>query len=166
MEHRVNEELSGLITQVTNEIDWLMRENQISRADLAARMGVSPGRVSQVLSGGENLTLRTLAALGAALDAQFELELRPAAAVADGYGATHAVAATAGPAPRARPLRARGPLRRVFAPQLSAQTPPARTARRFTLRLCARAQCRTVRCEAVSLPDRRTVSCCYPSAAR
>jgi transcriptional regulator with XRE-family HTH domain len=99
MEHRVNEELSGLITQVTNEIDWLMRENQISRADLAARMGVSPGRVSQVLSGGENLTLRTLAALGAALDAQFELELRPAAAVADGYGATHAVAATAGPAP-------------------------------------------------------------------
>jgi transcriptional regulator with XRE-family HTH domain len=79
MEHRVNEELSGLITQVTNEIDWLMREDKISRADLAARMGVSPGRVSQVLSGGENLTLRTLAALGAALDAHFEVELRPVA---------------------------------------------------------------------------------------
>jgi transcriptional regulator with XRE-family HTH domain len=86
---RINDELTDLVTQVTNEIDWLMRENQISRADLAARMGVSPGRVSQVLSGGENLTLRTLAALGAALDAHFEVELRPAGAVTDGEHASH-----------------------------------------------------------------------------
>ena len=81
-----DEELSDLITQVTNEIDWLMRENQITRTDLAARMGVSPGRVSQVLSGGENLTLRTLASLASALDAHFELELRPAGVVAGGQG--------------------------------------------------------------------------------
>ncbi|HEX4063303.1 MAG TPA: helix-turn-helix transcriptional regulator [Streptosporangiaceae bacterium] len=84
MEHRISSELTDLITQVTNEIDWLMRENKISRADLASRMGVSPGRVSQVLSGGENLTLRTLASLGAALDAHFEVELRSAAPVMDG----------------------------------------------------------------------------------
>jgi transcriptional regulator with XRE-family HTH domain len=52
-----------------------MRECGISRADLAARMGVSPGRVSQILGGGENLTLRTLAALATALDARFDFEL-------------------------------------------------------------------------------------------
>ncbi len=38
-------------------------------------MGVSPGRVSQILGGGENLTLRTLAALSTALDARFDIEL-------------------------------------------------------------------------------------------
>lgn len=94
-EHRITEELTDLITQVTNEIDWLMRENQISRADLATRMGVSPGRVSQVLSGGENLTLRTLASLSAALDAHFEVDLQPAGAVADGHHATQATAQAA-----------------------------------------------------------------------
>lgn len=83
LENEADEELSDLITQVTNEIDWLMRENQITRADLATRMGVSPGRVSQVLSGGENLTLRTLAALASALGAHFELELRPAGTEAE-----------------------------------------------------------------------------------
>lgn len=91
LENGADEELSDLITQVTNEIDWLMRENQITRADLAARMGVSPGRVSQVLSGGENLTLRTLASLASALGAHFEVELRPAGAVADGQAVETAV---------------------------------------------------------------------------
>ena len=64
-----------LVTQLTNEITFHMRECGITRADLAARMGVSPGRVSQILGGGENLTLRTLAALATALDARFDFEL-------------------------------------------------------------------------------------------
>jgi transcriptional regulator with XRE-family HTH domain len=76
-EARIEEELSRLITQLTNEITWYMRERDLTRADLAARMGVSPGRISQVLSGGENLTLRTLAGLATALDARFEVELTP-----------------------------------------------------------------------------------------
>ena len=74
---RVDEELSRLITQVTNEINWRMREDGLTRVDLADRMGVSPGRISQVLSGGENLTLRTLVCLATALDGQFEVEFRP-----------------------------------------------------------------------------------------
>jgi len=74
-EVRVDEELYGLITQLTNEINWHMREHGLTRADLASRMGVSPGRVSQILGGGENLTLRTLAALSTALDARFDIEL-------------------------------------------------------------------------------------------
>jgi plasmid maintenance system antidote protein VapI len=71
----IDEQFLALVTQVTNEVTWHMRERGLSRADLAARMGVSPGRVSQILGGGENLTLRTLAALAAALDARFDVDL-------------------------------------------------------------------------------------------
>jgi hypothetical protein len=60
VEAKIDEEMHTLVTQLTNEITFHMRESGISRADLAARMGVSPGRVSQILGGGENLTLRTL----------------------------------------------------------------------------------------------------------
>jgi transcriptional regulator with XRE-family HTH domain len=74
-EGQIEDELLGLVTQLTNEINWYMRERGLTRADLAARMGVSPGRVSQILGGGENLTLRTLAALSTALDARFDIEL-------------------------------------------------------------------------------------------
>jgi transcriptional regulator with XRE-family HTH domain len=74
-ETQVDEEMLTLVTSLTNEITWHMRERGLSRADLAARMGVSPGRVSQILGGGENLTLRTLAALSTALDARFGIEL-------------------------------------------------------------------------------------------
>jgi transcriptional regulator with XRE-family HTH domain len=72
---QIEDEMLVLVTQLTNEINWHMRERGLTRADLAARMGVSPGRVSQILGGGENLTLRTLAALSTALDARFDIEL-------------------------------------------------------------------------------------------
>lgn len=75
IEAQVDEELSRLITQLTDEITVYLREQGLTRAELASRMGVSPGRISQVLSGGENLTLRTLAALSTALDAQFDVQL-------------------------------------------------------------------------------------------
>jgi transcriptional regulator with XRE-family HTH domain len=75
IEARADEEMHGLVTQLTNEITFHMRECGLSRAELAARMGVSPGRISQILGGGENLTLRTLAALATALDARFDFEL-------------------------------------------------------------------------------------------
>jgi transcriptional regulator with XRE-family HTH domain len=101
-EARVDEALSQLITQLTNEINWHLHERGLTRADLASRMGVSPGRVSQVLSGGENLTLRTLASLATALDAQFELELRPPASVASAVSADH-TAQPAATAPAEQP---------------------------------------------------------------
>ena len=90
MDDATNDELTSLITQVTSEINLYLSERNLTRADLASRMGVSPGRISQVLSGGENLTLRTLASLSAALDAQFELELKPNKATEDAYAASHA----------------------------------------------------------------------------
>lgn len=89
MDDATEEQLSSLITQVTNEINWYMSERRLTRTDLAGRMGLSPGRISQVLSGGENLTLRTLASLAVALDGQFELELKPFKATQDTYAASH-----------------------------------------------------------------------------
>ena len=90
IEARVDEELSLLVTQLMNEINWHMRERGLTRADLASRMGVSPGRISQVLSGGENLTLRTLAALSTALDAQFDVQLSSRKPAADAAGSSGA----------------------------------------------------------------------------
>ena len=69
---------SDLARAVVDEVTWFMSQHKVSRADLAQAMGVSPGRVSQILSGEENLTLRTLSSLIGALDADLELTLRPA----------------------------------------------------------------------------------------
>ena len=65
-----------LVRGFVDEVTWFMSENKISRADLAQSMGVSPGRVSQILSGDENLTLRTLSSVARALGAEIELALR------------------------------------------------------------------------------------------
>ena len=83
IEAQVEEELSRLVTQLTNEVTVHLREHGLTRAELASRMGVSPGRISQVLSGGENLTLRTLAAVSTALDAQFDVQLNSRKPVSD-----------------------------------------------------------------------------------
>jgi hypothetical protein len=60
-----------------DEVSWFMSENKITRADLAQAMGVSPGRVSQILSGDENLTLRTLSSVLSGVGATPELILHP-----------------------------------------------------------------------------------------
>jgi transcriptional regulator with XRE-family HTH domain len=100
---QIDEEMLALVTQLTNEINWHMRERGLSRADLAARMGVSPGRVSQILGGGENLTLRTLAALSTALDARFDVHLGTLKAE-DAYRSPDTTDAEAAPAENHRSL--------------------------------------------------------------
>lgn len=62
---------------IVDEVTWYMREHKVTRAELAQSMGVSPGRVSQILSGDENLTLRTLGSVIDALGAELDLTLRP-----------------------------------------------------------------------------------------
>ena len=96
METQIDDEMLALVTQLTNEINWYMRERGLTRADLAGRMGVSPGRVSQILGGGENLTLRTLAALSTALEARFDIELS-ALKAGDSYTSRGAAASEAAP---------------------------------------------------------------------
>jgi transcriptional regulator with XRE-family HTH domain len=68
-----------LFGEATDTVDALIESLKISQRELARRLGVSEGRVSQVLSGGENLTLRSLAALGWAVGVRFELRPVPMA---------------------------------------------------------------------------------------
>jgi transcriptional regulator with XRE-family HTH domain len=72
-----------LIGEATDTIAGLLESLQLSQRLLAERLGVSEGRVSQILSGAENLTLKSLAACGWALGVRFELT---PAAMADRSG--------------------------------------------------------------------------------
>ena len=66
-----------LITQATEEIRKAMEEANINKAELAKRMDVSKGHISQILNGSRNMTLRTLADICFALDYQPSLRLEP-----------------------------------------------------------------------------------------
>ena len=68
-----------LVGEATDTLAGLIESLGISQRELAERLGVSPGRVSQILSGSENLTLRSLAALGWALGFRFGLSPVPMA---------------------------------------------------------------------------------------
>ncbi len=50
-----------LILEVTEVLCGLLEEETISKKELADRLGKSKGFISQLLNGGRNLTLRTLA---------------------------------------------------------------------------------------------------------
>lgn len=71
-ERRAYEE-EVLVGEATDTLAGLVESLGITRAALAARLNVSRGRVSQILAGGGNLTLRSLAAFGWALGIRFEL---------------------------------------------------------------------------------------------
>lgn len=68
---------NSLIVDTAIAIDKALEGAGITQRDLATRLGKSEGYVSQVLSGGENLTLRTLADFAYALDRMVDLELKP-----------------------------------------------------------------------------------------
>ena len=59
--------------QATASLAGLMAARGTTRSQLAAAMGVSPGRVSQILAGEANLTVRSLAAAAQALDSCVEI---------------------------------------------------------------------------------------------
>ena len=63
-----------------SELVWkLMSEQNLSKADLARRLGKSRAWVTQLLSGSANVTVRTLAEVVHALGAQVKLQSYPAA---------------------------------------------------------------------------------------
>jgi len=68
-----------LVNEATDTVAGLLASLGISQKELAKRLSVSPGRVSQVLSGAENLTLKSLGALGWALGVRFDLTPSPMA---------------------------------------------------------------------------------------
>jgi transcriptional regulator with XRE-family HTH domain len=68
-----------LVGEATDTIAGMLESLGITQRELGERIGVSPGRVSQILSGEENLTLRSLGALAWALGVRFELRPVPMA---------------------------------------------------------------------------------------
>jgi len=68
-----------LYGEATNTVAALLESLAISKQELSERLGVTPGRVSQVLSGKTNLTLRTLASLAWALGMHVTLAIEPMA---------------------------------------------------------------------------------------
>jgi transcriptional regulator with XRE-family HTH domain len=62
-----------LVGEATDTVAGLIESLGLTQKELARRLGVTPGRVSQILSGEENLTLRSLASLGWTLGVRFEL---------------------------------------------------------------------------------------------
>lgn len=57
-----------LITRVTEQVIKVMKEKGLHQADLARDIGVNPPRISRLLSGKANMTLKTLAKIAIALD--------------------------------------------------------------------------------------------------
>jgi transcriptional regulator with XRE-family HTH domain len=68
-----------LILDATESIHLLMDEQELNRAELARRVGVSKGHISQLLDGKSNMTLRTLARLMKALGHRAHIESEPLA---------------------------------------------------------------------------------------
>ncbi|WP_051927259.1 helix-turn-helix domain-containing protein [Streptomyces durhamensis] len=83
-ESRTNLAAARIARQATASLAGLLTGLGKTRSDLAASMGVSPGRVSQIMSGDANLTVRTLAAVAEALDADVQITFRARARSADG----------------------------------------------------------------------------------
>jgi transcriptional regulator with XRE-family HTH domain len=94
------------------EVERMMEERGVNRAELARRMDASPAYVTQMFKALFNPTLLTLAKVALALDARVKLTLIPEGAPAG-----------------KRAVPARAPHRRERRPQLIAADRPARARR-------------------------------------
>ncbi len=73
--------IAGSVQEFTEEIFRLMEQGEISRSELARRLGTSPAYVTKILRGNANFTLATMVRLARALGAELRLQLSPAATV-------------------------------------------------------------------------------------
>lgn len=69
--------LEKILIQLGEDICRLMRDQQISRADVAKRLGVSRAYVTRVLNGNPNLTIKTLLKLSDALGHELAIRFAP-----------------------------------------------------------------------------------------
>jgi transcriptional regulator with XRE-family HTH domain len=65
-----------LITEVTYLMHRTMRETKVTRAQLAEKLGLTKGRISQILNGYANLTLRSTADIFTALNKTLVVQQR------------------------------------------------------------------------------------------
>ena len=66
-----------LILDVTERLTVELLQAGVTKAELARRLGRTPGLVSQVFGGGRNLTLRTISDIAVALSVRPSFELTP-----------------------------------------------------------------------------------------
>jgi transcriptional regulator with XRE-family HTH domain len=71
--------IEALVTEAAELIARLMAEKKVNKAALAKRLNRSRAWVTQLLSGQSNMTVRTLAELAYALEAEVKFDARPAA---------------------------------------------------------------------------------------
>lgn len=76
-EARATYERESLSLQILYAVRDHMDRCNIDQQSLAKQLGISEGRVSQILSGDQNLTLRTLASVAAGLRGHFEIRFVP-----------------------------------------------------------------------------------------
>lgn len=65
-----------LVLALGESITSCMEQRHLNRAELARRLGVSKAYVTKLLDGKPNMTLRTLASIAVALDADIRLSMR------------------------------------------------------------------------------------------
>lgn len=64
-----------LIIEVTEALARALRSSGLTQSELAVRLGKTKGFVSQIMSGGRNLTLRTLADVAGAIGCRVQMNL-------------------------------------------------------------------------------------------
>jgi transcriptional regulator with XRE-family HTH domain len=74
-EQRPTPRREELILEVTEALTQAMAAAGVTRAELARRLGSTRGHVSQLLAGGRNLTLGTIAEIADALGCTVELRV-------------------------------------------------------------------------------------------
>jgi transcriptional regulator with XRE-family HTH domain len=71
----------AVLAWVSLKIAEVMQQQTISQRELAARLGISEVRVSQILNADKNVTLRNLARIAHALNCGLKIELIQGAAM-------------------------------------------------------------------------------------
>ena len=69
-------EFDLLAIDIGERIVERMEQLRMTRTELAAQVGVSKARISQILSGHDNLTLKSLVAVACGLESRIELRLK------------------------------------------------------------------------------------------
>ena len=69
-------EFDLLAIEIGEHIVERMERKKMTRTELAARVGVSKARISQILSGNDNLTLKSLVAVAIGLGSRVEVRLK------------------------------------------------------------------------------------------
>ncbi|MYE46386.1 MAG: helix-turn-helix transcriptional regulator [Chloroflexi bacterium] len=70
-------EFDKLAVEVGEQIFARMEELGMTQADLARQMGVSRARISQILRGNDNLTLKSIVGVAIGLESRVDVQLKP-----------------------------------------------------------------------------------------